>query len=208
MQLGSPGIFCVYFRGVAFMNSALTRPGAAAWRVHLAATCVALLLLLILGICSVAMRTLVTDTCGLQHELRAYSLIFVPAAIVVIAGASPYVKARYLSDSANAFFTSLLVQGAWLFALALGLSGSFALPAFLKVSASFGADLPAPTVLVVCLGHWLWLPMGLLGVFSFVQKRVVLSRVWLRWLWAAEACLFSFVWGAMYLPIFVLGCVM
>ncbi|MBK9394701.1 MAG: hypothetical protein IPN40_12775 [Uliginosibacterium sp.] len=133
MQLGSPGIFCVYFRGVAFMNSALTRPGAAAWRVHLAATCVALLLLLILAFCAVAMSPLITDTCGLLHEIRPYALICVPAAIVVIASASPYVKGRYFSDSANVFFASLLVQGAWLFALALGLSGSFALPAFLEV---------------------------------------------------------------------------
>jgi hypothetical protein len=208
MQLGSPGIFCVYFRGVAFMNSALTRPGAAAWRVHLAATCVALLLLLILAFCAVAMSPLITDTCGLLHEIRPYALICVPAAIVVIASASPYVKGRYFSDSANVFFASLLVQGAWLFALALGLSGSFALPAFLEVFASFGVEVPVPTLLGVCMGHWLWLPMGLLGVFSFVQKRVVLSGVWLRWFWAAEACLFSFVWGAMYLPIFVLGCVM
>lgn len=203
MQLGSPGIFCVYFRGVAFMNSASMRPSLASGR----EMGVALILLLILAFCSIAMSPPITTSCGLHRELLAYSLIFVPAAIVVIAIASPYVIARCFSHSAKVFCAALVVEGAWLFALALGLFGSFALPKFLEVFASFGVNLPAPTLLVMCLGHWLWLPLCLLCAFSIVQKRMALSRVWLRWLWAAEACLFSFVMGAMYLPVFAFGCV-
>jgi len=185
------------------MSSASMRPSLASGR----EMGVALILLLILAFCSIAMSPPITTSCGLRRELLAYSLIFVPVFIVVIAIASPYVIARCFSHSAKVFCAALVVQGAWLFALALGMFGSFVLPAFLEVFASFGVPLPTPTVLVKCMGHWLWLPLGLLGVFSIVQKRMALSRGWLRWLWASEACLFSFVWGATYLPIFAFGCV-
>lgn len=102
--------------------------------------------------------------------------------------------------------------GVTLFSVCLGLVGSYVLPRFELVYASFGAELPSPTALLVRLGNWLWLA----SVIAFALwggwrqsrsrnssvKRVAIGFVVLG---IADGLVLVGVIWALYLPIYKLA---
>ena len=59
--------------------------------------------------------------------------------------------------------------GATLLSVVLGMIGSFVIPAFLDVFASFGADLPVPTLFMIAARNYLWL------------ATLVATVLWMTW---------------------------
>jgi hypothetical protein len=99
------------------------------------------------------------------------------------------------------FLASSVIAG-----LVLGIIGTFALPSFVEVYAGFGTELHAPTRILISARHALWLPAFRLFSLSACCRRFHQARFLAAFL-AGEACLLVLVLWALYLPIFVLGCV-
>jgi len=140
----------------------------------------------------------------------AVMLPLFPFLLPVILAAGLFTQTRVaacLSDDARLFARRLVIAGCLLSSLLLGVFGSFVSPRFLDVFANFGADLPAPTLVALMPGHFFWLVPVCVIVGWIVNCAVPLRMRWFGWTWAVEACLLVLVVGAMYLPIFKLGCV-
>jgi hypothetical protein len=112
-----------------------------------------------------------------------------------------------LGEEASLFVRRLLMAACLLSGILLGVFGSFVGPQYLSVFATFGADLPALTLLALMPGHFFWLLPFAMFVLLAVNAGRRLRACWFGWAWAFEACLLVLVVGAMYMPIFKLGCV-
>jgi type II secretory pathway component PulF len=106
----------------------------------------------------------------------------------------------------------LMAAGAAFFSLILGLLGSFVVPAFDKIYASFGADMPWATAFVVSTRVLWWvvpaLVAGLCAYSLWAHSRLQYrSQLLLAFVFLAlgSMAMMAFVVVALYSPIFTLG---
>ena len=105
-----------------------------------------------------------------------------------------------------AWFPPILVASG-LLALLLGIAGSFFIPEFEVVFASFGPDLPGQTKFLFAARHFLWLPMlAVIGLWLASKNWKNRLRYWAGTL-VFELILLFLALAALYAPIFKLGCV-
>jgi hypothetical protein len=98
--------------------------------------------------------------------------------------------------------------------LLLGLMGAFVVPAFEDVFSSFGADLPALTLVVMSGRHALWLGLLLVvvvwGVWYALRDKIQWRSRFLAAFIVLDVlgvvAMVAVIWS-LYLPIFVLGTV-
>lgn len=107
----------------------------------------------------------------------------------------------------------IVAVGATLLSIALGFLASLALPAFKSVFIGFGADLPAPTKVLIQWPYSLWLPFVIaIGLWLYRHKWASQRQLRTRILVMSFLSLGLFSVGlfglsiwALYLPIFKLG---
>ncbi len=89
-----------------------------------------------------------------------------------------------------------------LLAVLLGALGIFAIPRFDSLYASFGADLPALTRIVIDLHYLLVMPAVLLAFVAILIKDKARRRRWLDGFLVGNSALMFLTTGALYSPIF------
>lgn len=170
----------------------------------LLATLVAALLMVLLVGAAIA-SFVVVRTCSWAWSFPLFLLL-----LPLILGAGVIAQlwlAGRLGEKSSLFARRLFMAGCLMSGLLLGAFGSFVGPRFLDVFAAFGSDLPALTLLALMPGHFFWLLPFAMFVLLAVNAGRRLRGCWFGWAWAFEACLLVLVVGAMYMPIFKLGCV-
>jgi len=107
-------------------------------------------------------------------------------------------------ERSTAIVLALVAQ---VFGNALGVAGSFAIPAFKSVFSAFGADLPLLTKLTINFSHFLWALPILAAVFWWLLPSNAARIKFYAIFCACELILVLLVLIALYSPIFRLGSV-
>jgi type II secretory pathway component PulF len=105
----------------------------------------------------------------------------------------------------RSLFTPILVATCVL-ALLLGLVGSFLIPGYEEIFATFGSDLPVQTIILLNDRQLLWLPALLLLGFGYALRTGPNRARYLAVALFVEINLLLLVFEALYAPIFKMGC--
>jgi len=123
--------------------------------------------------------------------------------ILVLAFAIWWVKQRFFPT--DAVFSFPLVA-AGILALFLGLIDAFLIPQFMMAYVGMGADLPMPTLVVLAARHGLWAFVPWVIGLAYVVRARNVSKVYIYATLLAESLTLAFIYAALYVPAFKLGC--
>ncbi len=138
----------------------------------------------------------------------AVAFIAIVVTIAVLTFIVWTVQKIFFSDSVagrGRWFSAFLAS-AVITSLFLGSIGTFAVPAYSNLFATFGVELHTPTKFLVSARHALWLPAVLLLLSPRLPNRRFHNTRFLATFLVGESFLLLLVLWAIYLPIVVIGC--
>jgi type IV pilus assembly protein PilC len=113
------------------------------------------------------------------------------------------------SSTARTILSSILIVVTMVMCLVFGVMGALVIPQFAQVFSSFGADLPAPTLLVINFRYLLWLPSFLMlivmGVLWWLVKSPKVRTLCYAVFVVVQVLMLPLIIVSMYLPIYKLG---